>query len=57
MQVGDLVRQKYPVHRQTIGLVLETSGKHVLVSWPDWNGYGRDRRRLWHNRGHLWRVS
>ena len=54
MQVGDLVKQKYPVYRQIIGLVLEISGKHVLVSWPDWNGNGRGQ---WHNRGHLWRVS
>ena len=54
MKVGDLVKQKYPHFKQRIGLVLEISGKHVLVGWTDWNGNGRGQ---WHSRGHLWRVS
>ena len=54
MKVGDLVKQKYPVHRPIMGIVIEVCGKDVLVNWPDYNGHGRGR---WHRKGHLWRVS
>jgi hypothetical protein len=55
MQVGDLVRQKYPHFKQVIGLVLEISEcGDVLVSWPD---HGGKYRNHWHQRGYLWRIK
>ncbi len=53
MKVGDLVKQKYPVYREVIGIVVEICGRDALVSWTDYNGNGRGQ---WHSKRHLWRI-
>ena len=53
MKVGDLVRQKYPVHMPTIGIVVELSLHHALVKWTDCT---EKKRGQWYSKRHLWRI-
>ena len=53
MKVGDLVRQKYPVHLPTIGIVVEVCGRDALIKWTNCT---ETKRGQWHSKRHLWRI-